>query len=464
MTIIIVILLIISVFILRMKHRNQDVSFWEDLFRIIALKVTDYFCKGTPTKVVMLFLRIVAGMYSATAIAYPLIRAGVNMSGEKNFWDCYVEFQWDSVSEIVTYTFLGCVTIVVVIYLLMCKNEDKIVEFFRKVFNRFDHIDETLDNINSQTDKVDDKIDVLLSKIDGFGSSVIKHLLPELRESINSLKMVTAKKYLDTIWREVEIYYNKEYGLQASIMYLMGECARFIKSADSYSFHKKAYDLMKRGGDSDEFVLEGVIYESCRKHEYEQAVAYAKELAEVNPVNCWIHIPTLMQCDDLSKEVDSLSEGVEKMDTLALCIMLGGGKNHDLGVDLNTYSYYELDTITLENFKLWILDLSVAVTRFCQSFVVLPNVCDMYNSKMKDVHRMTKTFLEQLYKTEIENPIPDSSILYAATGYFSDQSYRWITMLESAEPTEGMKEIYTLMYAIILNDAGKYVEAKRILQ
>ena len=268
MTIIIVILLIISVFILRMKHRNKDVSFWEDLFRIISLKVTDYFCKGTPTKVVMLFLRIVAVMYGSAAIAYPLIRAGINISGEKNYWDLYVEFQWDSVSQIVTYTFLGCVTIVVVIYLLMCKNEDKIVGFFRKVFNRFDRIDETLDNIKSQTDKVDDKIDVLLSKIDGFGSSVIKHLLPDLRESINSLKMVTAKKYLDTIWREVEIYYNKEYGLQASIMYLMGECARFTKSADSYSLHKKAYDLMKRGREVDALVLEGVIYEACRKHEY----------------------------------------------------------------------------------------------------------------------------------------------------------------------------------------------------
>ena len=54
------------------------------MFRVISLKVTDYFCKGTPTKVVMLFLRIVAGMYSAAAIAYPFIRAGVNISGEKN--------------------------------------------------------------------------------------------------------------------------------------------------------------------------------------------------------------------------------------------------------------------------------------------------------------------------------------------------------------------------------------------
>ena len=464
MTIIIVILLIVSVFILRMKHRNNDVSFWEDLFRIISLKVTDYFCKGTPTKVVMLFLRIVAVMYGSTAIAYPLIRAGINISDERKYWDLYVEFQWDSVSQIVTYTFLGCVTIVVVIYLLMCKNEDKIVGFFRKVFNRFDRIDETLDNIKSQTDEVDDKIDVLLSKIDGFGSSVIKHLLPDLRESINSLKMVTAKKYLDTIWREVEIYYNKEYGLQASIMYLMGECARFTKSADSYSLHKKAYDLMKRRREVDALVLEGVIYEACRKHEYEQASAYANELAEVNPMNCWVHVPSLMQCDDLSKEVDSLPEGVKKLNTLALCIMLGGGKNHDLGVDLNTYSYYDLDNITLENFKLWILDLSVAVTRFCQSFVVLPNVCDMYNSKMKDVHSLTKTFLEQLKHTEVDNPIPDTSFLFAATGYFSDQNIHWITMLETALPTEGMKEIYTLMYAIILNDAGKYGEAKRILQ
>ena len=462
--VIIAILLIISVFILRIKHRNKDVSFWEDLFRVISLKVTDYFCKGTPTKVVMLFLRIVSGMYSATAIAYPFIRAGVNMSGEKNYWDLYVEFQWDFVSQIMTYTFLGGVTLVVLAYLLLYKNEDKIEEYFKNESNRFDHIDDTLDNIKLQSEMADGKIDNLISKIDGVGSSVIKHLLPNLRESINSLKMATAQQYLDTIWREVEINYKKEYGLQASILYLMGECARFTKNAESKALHKKAYDLMKRGGDADGLVLEGVIYEACRKQEYEKAEAYAKELAEVNPMNSWCYVPTLMTCDNLSKEVESLPTDVEKMDALALCIMLGGGKNHDLGVDLNTYSYYDLDTITLDNFKLWILDLSVAVTRFCQSFVVLPNVRDMYSSKMKDVHRLTQTFFEQLKKTEIDNPIPDASFLYAATGYFSDQRASWIIMLKTAEPTEGMKEIYTLMYAIILNDAGQYVEAKRILQ
>ena len=464
MIIIVVILLIISVFILRMKHRKQSVSFWEDLFRVISLKVTDYFCKGTPTRVVMLFLRVVAGMYSATAIACPLIRAGVNMSGEKDYWDLFVEFQWDSVGKSMTYGFLAAVVLVVVVYLLLYKNEDKIDEYFKKVFKRMDHVDAKIGKVMSQGAEIKDTINMFLSKIGGVDSSVIKRLMPNLRESINSLKMVTANKYLNTIWQEVEINYTNDYGLKASIMYLMGECARFLKNADSMELHKKAYDFMKRGEDVDEFVLEGVIYEACRSHEYEKAEAYAKELVAVDQANSWSYVPSLMQCDNLSKEVDNLPIRVDKIKALSLCIMLGGGKGHDLGVDINTYSYNDLETITLGNFHLWILDLSVAVTRFCQNLVVLPNIHDMYNSKMEDVHRLTKTFLEQLKNTEIENPLNDITFLYAATGYFLDQGGRWITMLETAKPTEEMKEIYTLMYAIILNDAGKYGEAKKILQ
>lgn len=464
MTLIFVLLIIIAVIILRLKHRNQDVSFWEDLFRVISLKVTDYFCKGTPTKVVMLFLRVVAGMYGVTAIGYPFVRAGINMSKEKEYWNSYIEFQWDSVSEIMTYAFLGCVTFVVVAYLLMHKNEDMIEDFFRKVLQRFNHVDEKLGDIKLQGDVVNDKIDTMLSKIDRVGSSVINHLLPNLRESINSLKMVTANKYLDTIWREVEINCKKDYGLKASIMYLMGECARFTKGVNSKELHRKAYDLMKRGGDVDELVLEGVIYEACQKHEYEQADIYAKELRVVDPMNCWCYVPLLMQCDDIRKEAESLPEGVDKIKALSLCVMSGGGKKHELGVNLNTYSYFDFKAITLENFHLWIMDLSVALSRFCQSFRVLPNVHDMYDSKMEDVHRLTEVFLEQLKNTEIENPIPDISFLYAATGYFSDQNARWITMLETTEATEGMREIYTLMYAIILNDSGNYEKAKVIMQ
>ena len=274
MTIICIILLVVIAVIFWKKQSKQDTSAWEKLFEVISLKVTDYFCKGTPTKVVMFFLRGVFGLYEVSAFTYPTVRAGIECSKETGFWTLFLSFQFDVVSKELTYIFLVCITVVVVIYLIVYRNEDKIVEKINSLDFHIKDMSKKVDSAYNQELVTAGKVDIIIDKLDGVASSVVKHLLPNLKDSISSLKVNTANGYFDTIWKEIQINCKKDFALQSYILYLQGECARFISGEDSATFHKRAYEFMKKSGDEEEEILEGVIYEACKKGDFDKANKY----------------------------------------------------------------------------------------------------------------------------------------------------------------------------------------------
>lgn len=461
MTIIYFIILFIIFSILRFRHRNQDVSFWQDLLRVVTLKVTDYFCKGTPTKVVMLYLKTSCILYGGASLAYPIIRAVLEYDKQNGFGKLFLEFQWDSFGSASSYIFLIINSLVVIFYFWRYRSDD-VTETIKKILHRTKNIEKQNEQLLSNDKNMGEKLNEILSRL-GSTSSSVKSLLPNLKESINTLKVETASKYLDTIWSEVQVHYQDDYSLQATILYLQGECARFAKGGNSKSYHECAYNLMKKAEKSDEHILTGAIYEACRSRDYANADIYSKELRSVAPYNFWGYVSELMQTDDLTEAVKAIPANIDLEKALATCIMLGGGKNDDLGVDIACYHYHSLNSITIENFVLWIMDLSVATTRFCQSFILYKNVRDMNTLQCKELFGLLDKFLTELGKTEIENPLPDTIFLHAVTGYFGNQDKSWLTAFTSFKPSKGMEEIYNLAYAILLSDVGQYNKAKELL-
>lgn len=461
MTIIWLIILFIIVVILRYRHRNRDVSFWQDLLRVVTLKVTDYFCKGTPTKVVMLYLRTSCILYGGASLTYPIIRAGLEYDKQNSFGKLFLEFQWDSFGSVSSCIFLIINSLVVIFYFWRYRSDD-VTEAIKKILHRTKNIEQQNEQLLSNDKNMGEKLNEILSKL-GSMSSTIRTLLPKLKESINSLKVKTASEYLDTIWGEVKVYYQEDYSLQATILYLQGECARFAKGGNSKSYHERAYNLMKKAGKSDEQILTGAIYEACRSRDYVQADTYSKELRSVAPHNYWGYVSELMQADNLSETVKTIPTYISSEDTLATCIMFGGGKNNDLGVDIACYRYHSLDSITIENFALWIMDLSVATTRFCHSFMIQKNIKEMYTPQCEELYKLLDKFLTELGKTEIENPLPDTVFLHAVTGYFGNQDKSWLIAFTGFKPSKDMEEIYNLTYAILLSDVGQYNKAKELL-
>lgn len=459
MIIILLIVILLVFLILRFRHRNSEITFLQDLFKVVTLKVVDYFCKGTPTKVVMLYLKISCYLYGGMSLTYPIIRAGIECDTNNSFGKLFLEFQWDSIGSTSSYLFLVCNTIVVIFYFWKYRSDD-VVDVINRIFRRVEKIEVQNNKLLSNDNIMLEKLEHIELQI-GSSSSSIKQLLPKLNESIDELKVETASKYLDTIWNEIQIHYKHDFALQASILYLQGECARFTKGKDSKDFHIRAYEYMKRAGECDGQILEGMILEACRSCDFVNAEVYSEELKSIDPRNYWCYVAFLMQSDSLSIAKKSIPSYVDVEKSLATCIMLGGSRtNNDLGVDISNYHYHNLESITIDNFVLWILDMSVATTRFCQSFLIQKNVAEMYTPQCKTLFEILDVFLKKLGETEIKNPLPDSIFLHSATGYFGNQNDTWLKGFETSKPTTRMEELYILMYAIVLSDLGRYESAK----
>ena len=455
---------LISFFILRSKQDKHELSFWKDLFSAVTLKVTNFYCKGTPTKVVMMFLRVILIVYEGTAFACPIIRASIGCSETNGFWKLFVQFQYDSVSSTTTYIFLGCSFVVVMIYQFTYRNECDIEKKLADLLSTTKRVENSTTQIELNTSETKEDVRKLLSQLNGIGSDVVKHLLPDFQESINFLKVITASKYLETVWKEIEISDKNNYTLKASVRYMQGECAKFMKKSDSNTFHKQAYDLMKKSGEDDEDILEGVIYEACKAGDNKSAVRYSGELIKISPNNPWGYIWDLINSKRLKNSIEKLPVDVNKDIALSYCIMLGGGNNNDLGIDIDTYEYHSLDCISMCNFSLWIMDLSVATTRFCNTFLIQKDIKTMCTPNAKTLYEQTDKFLNLLKKTEIENPLPDIIFLHAAIGYMLNQDSKWLKILETAKPSSNMEELYLITYALALNDANRYEDAKILLR
>lgn len=125
MILIVVFLLLLSsgLYLFNKTRRDDDAPFWKRLIEAISMKVVDYYCKGTPTKIVAIFLRGIFSMYSIVALGYPTIKAFRQASDTNSFWAVLIS--WDGVSTKMTCMFVLAATVVVLAYLILHRQEVK---------------------------------------------------------------------------------------------------------------------------------------------------------------------------------------------------------------------------------------------------------------------------------------------------------------------------------------------------
>lgn len=474
MIIILLIIATISGFLYRNSKidDNKDASYWKEFLTVVSLKVVDYYYKDSPTKVVMLALRTLGLMFELSAIGYPVINAGLSYDKTNGFWNLLMKFQWDSVSSTMCYCYIVAIALIVIVYLITNGKKSKIEGIFHDLNKSIGIVETTVASIDSNVrgyaakfDGLSDQMSVLMTKFTyDAGSSVIKHLLHSLQASILTLKIRSAYDYLQEILKEVEINYSNDYELKAIINYMLGECAKYIKNVDSKLYHEKAYHLMKTSKSNIPDVIEGMIYECCRNKKYVDAQEFADELKEIERDNYWCYMPKLMNSDDLRTDIKEIPEAVNKYYALACVLMLGGSRSNDIGFDINTYQYNRFEKITTENFPLWIMDLSVATTLFCQKLVFNKEVNSMYDKYASDLFEISDRYISLINKTDMDNILPDTIFIHALTGYLKDQNSTWIEIMGNAKANDDMKEIYNLGYAFILENANRYDEAKAFLK
>ncbi len=177
MVFIVVFLLLLSsgLYLFNKSRRDEDAPFWKGLVEAISMKVVDYYCKGTPTKIVAIFLRGVFSMYSITGLGYPIIKAFYKGSDAKSFFEILVT--WDGVSTNLTILFVVVSTVVVLVYLILHRHETQTTKSIIETAERSKKIEALGERIKLQNDEilkrlVDDDFQKIKEKMNGISATV----------------------------------------------------------------------------------------------------------------------------------------------------------------------------------------------------------------------------------------------------------------------------------------------------
>lgn len=450
--IIIAILLLTSFFLYRSK-KKEDEGFWRDLYAGISLKVVDYLCKGTPTKVVMLFLRGVFGVFNAVMVGYPTIKAIKYSNSEESFFE--ILLSWDDVNWVFTLIFIGIVAIVVIVYLICNKYESKAIK----------HIEDKTEEIDITTKDTNEKVNKVLGLLEGKQNSVIERLLPATIGSIKQLKVKIAYTYLSTMKDEVENSFSQDIDLKAELLYWMGCCQRYIDEKKCREMLNEAFNAMKTSGVPHADVISGKIYVLCREEKESEAKELAEQLKQIEKSNIWCWIPELHFENSLEDAYSKIKNWAEKPEmVLGNELMIRTKGNETLYSILKDYPESELEGVTYENLPLWMLTLSSSLHRFMKTWKIQPPGGKMSTEESEKLFRLTSKYLKGLQNTEIKNILQDTEYLHALTGYCHDKDPKWIEDMKKCEPTEGHREIHTISLSAIMMDAGMQQEALKILQ
>lgn len=451
--IIFTILLLTSFFLYQNRKTEGNVGFWRNLYATISLKVVDYFCKGTPTKVVMAFLRGAFGIYTAASVGYPTVKALYTSDGTKEFFE--ILLSWDDVNWTFTLIFLIIIAAVIIIYLICNRYESKSIH----------HIEQTADTINETTTETSRKLDKVLGLLQDKQNTIIQHLLPQTIESIKGLKVKTALSYLTTMKDEVEATYPDDYLLKAELLYWMGCCLRYTDEKKSRETLTEAYEMMKASGKENANIVAGMVYVLCRDGKESEAMELSARLSELDANNIWTLIPKLHFDNDLERAFADI-KGLTENPILVLGneLMI---RTKELG---NIHSIFDecrillQDDVTFDNLPLWVVMLSAALNQFTQTWTIMPPDSKLSNEESEKLFQLTEKYLVSLKNTEIMNILQDTEYLHALTGYCHDKDKKWIDEMKGCKPTEGHKAIYTISLSAILLDSGESQEALKLLK
>ena len=359
-------------------------------------------------------------------------------------------FQWNTVDTTVTVVFAVLATIVVIVYLF--KNKQEIAAL------------EKLDIIQEDTQDLKNTGHLILQRLDKANSAALRHLLPILRKDIEALNVISANQYLDKILEEVNNNYPHDKALLSSIYCYKARCVRFIKGIDCKPLFEKAYDLMLEADEEIPEVIEGALYVNCIRRNADKSRQLAEKLSVVDPTNPWCFVPRLLYCDNFEEECESISNSSKKNCAIGIVIMLGGATENSFGFDIKTYQIPSLQAITYDNIPLWVLNLSISLTRFVQTLTLSMNASEEQRICVRDLFELTEKYQELLQHTQLENFLPEANYFHAYAAYIQDKDAKWIDVIKNSEYSKEHKEIYHLLYANMLYICGRYDDAKMLLR
>ena len=330
------------------------------------------------------------------------------------------------------------------------------------------------ENLKAQNEKLMEGMEALLEKVSARSNlssnpATIRSLISDFGQDIKELKIKSAYRHLENIQRSLINESNEDMILHAAVQCSMGICARFISNKKSLNHYEEAYRQIKSKDVIDTAlyvqILEGLIYWACKEKQDTEAKTYTEELITVAPDNSWIYVPELIKADDLDATYQAIPERVQKFQALTNAVMIGcKAQEHQMGIDIEAYTYQNLTELTYDNFSLWVFDMSVAATKFARQFTVRKNIHAIWNKEAEVLYNMTHRYRELLKETELANLMPDTVFLENLTGYLKDQDELRLEIMEQEKGKPHFKELYYLGYAMMLMDKEKYPKALELIK
>jgi hypothetical protein len=431
------------------KKNISELSIWKKLLAIITLRVSDYYYKGTPTKLVMFALRGLCWIYGGSMFSLNISRLTLEI---KKGGSISFSLAWGEIDTTLTIIFGALIVLLVSTYLFTYKKGD---------INDIQQIaDETVSVINngfsSQNQRMDEMEKRILDKIQGPKLTGIVSLT---RECIHTLRVKTAYKYLNEL-DEMVSKNNTDAQLLYLIKYLKGNCSKYTNHNVAILEYKEAYNLMRQCGDVNIDILCGYVFALCAENKINDALNIALQIQNINSECPWAYIPSLLLEKDIvmgyntkkySQEV--LAESILLLQILKRFIILS-----DCDIEVNK----DLE-LTYETIPMWILQLSYALSNFLKSGTYAFFRKEIESQQSKLLYELSTTFLNHTKNSEIIDCTPDVPLYQAITGYMHDRNNKWISLLRECKYSSQSKDVAKLSLAFALFDSDKKDEAIDIL-
>lgn len=430
----------------------NDSPFWKRFFVLISKRVTDYYCKTTPARVVIFIIRMNTVGYGLITIGYPTLETIIT---DQSLW---ISLKWSDTDWKLTALYVILNVILGAAYLITQRyggDEAKEAhkrqeEQHKEQFNLQQSIKETVDNTHRDIRTLNEFVSSLPSNY----QSIFIRSIRNIQHDIENLRFKAALNHLSGIRELAEEYCPKSTYVFAQIEYWEACCLKYSDPIKSVNKYKKAYSLSV--GPISKEMVEGYIFALCFENKLEDAQQIANTSLAKEEFSVWRYIPSFLKASNKysffeeSKITDkSLIEGI-----LSECMLLL--QKHNQNVILTQYPIrpqIELG-LSYSTFPQWVLYLSYALSDFVSNLYLPFNGDNLSTAKSELLYSLTTTFLEKDAYHELKEILPDVKLYQAFTGFLHDRQNTWISLLRSQLDSchdVDMAHLF-LSYALFQND------------
>lgn len=418
------------------------------IWKNIGKPIFQYFFVTTVRKVTIGYFSILAGI----ALTNPLLKLSLRVNWDTGNRNIFILLDWGN--DWIDYTSLCIALLATGSYIIF------VIYEIRKLR---DPSTDILDEIKDDCEKANEKLGYALKRLSN--SEITKALIPQLQDAISNLHVKTAGKILEEFRKLVFAEKFVDYGLLMQIDYNIGRCLRYIDEKKAIKAFHDAYQSMEIMQKFDSAIVEGEIYSLCKEKKFNASKEIVERLSLQVPNSIWIIIPQILSAENPVKEYKSLPKDLqENQILLANLMMLNVELFNTKIIDVDNYLIPKNEKLSIDNFPLWMLSLSILQTRFLRVWTIMPEIKNCTEIEVsKALYDESKKYLNLQGKTELCGIFPDIDFLHAWVAYIHDHSPMWLDKMAQCHYSKANKDLYFIAYASMLITEKRVNEAVNFL-